>query len=189
MDKRITWNRKMLFMLFAAALLAALSGAIGFRAGASLASPVTLDYAISTDDAVRARLLAEAMDYVGVCSPEAAAEVWAQGLMRRSAAMQYAVMDDDLKARYEKALETTAPNWVTGVSSPWVSQYAIISQEDTHPGTVVLTLDIDTATSSGPAQTLHAVLTVAYHGGFWRISSIQANEALSAYTGFPVSLQ
>ena len=184
MDKRITWNRKMLVLLCAAALLAALSGAIGYRAGTSRAAPVTLDYAISTDDAIKARLLAEAMDYVGVCSPEAAADVWAQGLMRRSAAMQYAVMDDDLKARYAKALETTAPNWVTGVSSPWVSQYAIISQEDTHPGTVDLALDIETATSTGPAQTLRAMLTIQYHDGFWRITSIQADEALSAYTGF-----
>lgn len=45
---------------------------------------------------VRSRLLMEAMDRVGVCSPEEAAKVWAQGLQMRSAAMQYSVMDKAL---------------------------------------------------------------------------------------------
>ncbi len=180
---------KTFFWLIVVVLLATLSGAVGFRAGASLAAPVTVNYALSTDDAIKARLLTEAMDYVGVCSPEAAADVWAQGLMRRSAALQYAVMDSDLKAQYKKALEKTAPNWVTGVSSPWVSAYTITAQEDTSPGVVNLTLRIDTATSTGPAQTLHAYLTVAFDNGFWRITSIQGDEGLNAYTGFPVSSQ
>ena len=37
---------------------------------------------------IRSRLLMEAMDYVGVCDPEKAVDVWAGGLMQRSAAMQ-----------------------------------------------------------------------------------------------------
>lgn len=177
-------NQKPFFWLIAAVLLAALSGAVGFRAGASLASPVTVDYAVSADDAIKARLLTEAMDYVGVDSPEAAADGWAQGLMRRSAALQYAVMDSDLKAQYAKALEKTAPNWVTGTSSPWVSSYTLSAQEDVSPGVVLLTLRINTATSAGPAQSLQAYLTIAFDNGFWRITNIQGDKELSAYTGF-----
>lgn len=94
-------------------------------------------------------------------------------------------MDDSLKTAYAKALEKTAPNWVTGTSSPWVSAYAVTSQWDKGSGVIELTLDIATATSTGPAQTLRAVLTVEFSNGFWRITKIQGDAALSAYTGFP----
>lgn len=174
---------RLLLVLAATIFIAALSGAVGYRAGAVRTVPASIRSVTSTGDALRARLLTEAMDYVGVCSPEAAAEVWAEGLMRRSAAMQYAVMDEDLKEEYAKALEETAPNWVTGASSPWVSAYSIIRQEETGPNARVLTLDIETATSTGAAQTLRAVLTIEQRGEFWRITDIKADEALKAYTG------
>lgn len=171
-------------LLIAAILIASLSCAAGYRAGAIRAVPTSIRSVTSADDALRARLLAEAMDCVGVCSPEAAAKVWAQGLMRRSAALQYAVLDKSLKTEYAKALEEAAPNWITGVSSPWVSAYSIIRREETISGARVLTFDIDTATSSGPAQTLRAVLTIEQRGEFWRITQVKSDEALSAYTGF-----
>jgi hypothetical protein len=183
---RTTPRRRNLYALLFALLLIALSGAVGYCMGAS-ASHVSVISVSSTYDAIRAELLTDAMDYVGVYSPEAAAEVWAQGLKRRSAAMQYAVMDTDLRTRYAKALETTAPNWVTGTSSPWVSAYAVTAQEQSTPDAYTLTLRIDTATSAGPAQTLHAVLTIEKRGDFWRITEIHGDEGLSAYTGMPVS--
>ena len=46
---------------------------------------------------VRNELLMQAMDNVGVCRPEDASTVWAEGLMKRSAAMQYSVMSAKLK--------------------------------------------------------------------------------------------
>ena len=72
------------------------------------------------DDAIKVQLLMDAMDEVGVCRPEQAVDVWARGLMERSAAMQYAVMTDSLREKYVKSLAKNAPNWVTGLSSPWV---------------------------------------------------------------------
>jgi hypothetical protein len=172
--------------LLAALLLTALSGAVGYRMGAN-AAHVSVISVRSADDAIRAELLTEAMDYVGVSSPEAAAQVWAQGLKQRSAAMQYAVMDTGLRARYAKALKAAAPNWVTGTSSPWVGAYAVTAQEPAGTDAYTLTLRIETATSSGPAQTLNAVLTVEKRGDFWRITAIHGDEGLSAYTGMPVS--
>jgi hypothetical protein len=181
-----TTRIKRIGTLVIALLLATLSGTVGYRMGAS-AAHVSVISVRSADDAIRAELLTEAMDYVGVCSPEAAAEVWAQGLKRRSAAMQYAVMDTGLRTRYAKELKTTAPNWVTGTSSPWVSAYSVTAQDTDGPDTATLTLRIDTATSTGPAQTLHAVLTIEKRGDFWRITNIRGDEGLSAYTGMPVS--
>lgn len=74
------------FAAAAVLLLAILSGAAGYRIGTSCGDS-SIRCVASTDDALRARLLAEAMDYVGVCNPEVAADVWARGLMRRSAAL------------------------------------------------------------------------------------------------------
>lgn len=133
---------------------------------------------------VRSRLLMQAMEEVGVCTPEKAAEVWAKGLITRNAAMQYSVMSEKLKEEYEKQLEENFPNWVTGVSSPWVENYEIVKTESTDKNTYIFHLRIFTKTSTGPAGEYKAILTVEYGNGFWRITKISADKELSVYTGF-----
>lgn len=137
-----------------------------------------------TDDTVKVHLLMEAMDDVGVCRPEQAVDVWVQGLMKRSAAMQYAVMDDALRKSYAKSLEKTAPNWVTGTSSPWVSGYAIGRVTETAQGQQLYTISVMSETSTGPAGEYLAVLAVHQDGEFWRIGGISADDGLSAFSGF-----
>ena len=133
---------------------------------------------------IRSMLLTKAMDSVGVCEPERAADVWAKGLMDRSAALQYSTMTKQLKNEYAKKLKSTFPNWVTGVSSPWVSGYKITKTEKPDEKTYVYTLLISTKTSAGPAGAYNAVLTVVKEGEFWCVSSIIADRELYAYTGF-----
>jgi hypothetical protein len=133
---------------------------------------------------VRSELLMEAMDQVGVSKPEQAAEVWANGLVARSAALQYAVMTKTLKDEYAARLEETFPNWVTGVSSPWVDSYKITRSEVTSEKSRVFGLTFSLKTSTGPAGTLNAILTVVREGDFWRITKITADEGLDVYTGF-----
>lgn len=136
------------------------------------------------DCCVRARLLAEAMDSVGVCSPEEAVDVWMRGLAARSAAMQYAVMDAPLRAQYAAALEQTAPNWVTGVSSPWVGGYDVFDVSEAGDGLRLYSLHVTTETSTGPAGTYLAVLALQKNGGYWQIGGLCADDELRAYTGF-----
>ena len=137
-----------------------------------------------TDDTVKVHLLMEAMNDVGVCRPEQAVDVWVRGLIKRSAAMQYAVMDDTLRKEYAKSLEKTAPNWETGTSSPWVSGYAIGRETETAQGQRLYTISVMTETSTGPAGEYLAVLAVYKDGEFWRIGGISADDELSAFTGF-----
>ena len=137
-----------------------------------------------TDDAVRARLLMEAMEDVGVCSPEQAVDVWVGGLTERSAATQYAVMDEDLRRDYVKSLKKTAPNWVTGVSSPWVSGYGVGQVVETVQGQQLYTISVMTETVDGPAGEYLAVLALHEEDGFWRIGGICADDGLAVYTGF-----
>lgn len=136
------------------------------------------------DDAIKVRLLMDAMDEVGVCRPEQAADVWARGLMERSAAMQYAVMTASLREEYIESLAKNAPNWVTGVSSPWVSGYTVEQVQETATDRRVYTVSVKTQTSTGPAGKYRAVLSLQEDNGFWRISDISADNELSVYTGF-----
>ena len=133
---------------------------------------------------VKSSLLMEAMNQVGVCSAKDAAEVWANGLMVRSAALQYSVMSENLKNEYAKQLEQSFPNWVTGMSSPWVEMYEILTTNKPDENTYIFKLKISTKTSTGPAGDYYAVLTVAREGDFWRISKINMDKELYAYTGF-----
>ncbi|MGX8702406.1 hypothetical protein [Caproiciproducens sp.] len=132
---------------------------------------------------VRTGLLMDAMDRVGVCAPEAAAAVWADGLKGRSGAMQYSVMDSRLKKEYVQQLDQYNPNWVTGVSSPWIESYKITGQTQTGSGQYEIRLSFSTVTSGGPAGDYHAALTVVRDGGFWRITKISADEGLHPYMG------
>lgn len=132
---------------------------------------------------VRSELLMQAMDYVGVCCPEDAAKVWAEGLMMRSAAMQYSSMSANLKEKYAKELESTFPNWVTGMSSPWISGYEIKKYEQTDDSFIYY-LVFSTATSTGPAGNYNAVLIILKEGNFWRIINIKTDKELYPYTGF-----
>ncbi|MDP4152762.1 MAG: hypothetical protein Q8865_04870 [Bacillota bacterium] len=132
---------------------------------------------------VRSRLLMDAMDYVGVCKPEDAATVWATGLMHRSAAMQYSVMAKKLRDEYAKQLEKNNPNWVTGVSSPWVDSFKIVDIKN-EGGDYLIRLLISTKTSAGSAGDYNAMLTVSKEGDFWRITRLAMDKELSVYTGF-----
>ncbi|WP_444659891.1 hypothetical protein ACRQV7_06500 [Caproiciproducens sp. R2] len=132
---------------------------------------------------VRTRLLMDAMDRVGVCAPESAAVVWADGLKSRSGAMQYSVMDSKLKKEYVKQLDQYNPNWVTGMSSPWIESYKITNQTQTGSDQYSIRLSFSTATSGGPAGDYNAALTVVKDGDFWRITKISADVGLHPYMG------
>jgi len=136
---------------------------------------------------VRSELLMGAMKYVGVCSPEETADIWVEGLIKRSAAIQYAVMNDTVRAEYIKHLEKSAPNWVTGMSSPWVSGYEVVKSESPDENTRVVKITVHTETSTGPAGNYNAVLTVAKEESFWRITKLALDEELYPYTGFTLN--
>lgn len=131
---------------------------------------------------IRSRLLMEAMNDIGACSPQQAALTWAKGLKMRSAALQYSVMSKKLKEEYARELEKNNPNWVTGISSPWVESYEIAGIK-TKEDTFTIKMLISTRTSTGPAGDYVALLTVSPEDGFWRIKEITADRELSPYTG------
>ncbi|MEA5000058.1 MAG: hypothetical protein VB087_11790 [Candidatus Limiplasma sp.] len=133
---------------------------------------------------VRFQRLIEALNYVGVCDQESAATVWAEGLKLRNAAMQYSVMNSELRTEYAAQLKSTFPNWVTGISSPFIENYEILRINPLSDTQSEIVLKFTTATSTGIADTLFATLTVEREGPFWRIKNIAADDGLFVYTGF-----
>jgi hypothetical protein len=133
---------------------------------------------------VRSRLLMDVMDQVGACDPKTAVHVWANGLVERSAALQYSVFTKKLKTEYARQLETSAPNWVTGVSSPWVDSYKIVKIQDLSKDEKIFELVFSTATSTGPAGDYKATLHINREGEFWRISKLSFDDGLYPYTRF-----
>lgn len=132
---------------------------------------------------VRNQLLMEAMNEIGVCSPEKAAEVWGNGLEIRSAAIQYSVMTQKLKSEYAQQLEESSPNWITGMSSPWIQKFEIIKTAKPDENNYIFHLTFFTQSSTGLNGNHKAVITIIQEGEFWRISKIDADQGLYPYMG------
>ena len=77
-------------------------------------------------------------------------------------------------------------NWkrLTGVSSPWVEGYEIMEAKNVDERQYSYRILFSTVTSAGPAGCHEARLTVVQDGGYWRISKVETDGELDAYTGF-----
>ena len=164
-------------------LVVALINVIGYRLDCKY---ISVFAAVAEVDKyqVKSDLLMEAMNQVGVSTPESAAKVWANGLKTRSAALQYSVMGAKLKKEYASQLDKNHPNWVTGVSSPWVDSYKITDISAAGDNQYAIKLCFSTVTSAGSAGDYNAVLIITRDGDFWRITDISPDKGLSAYMGF-----
>jgi len=81
-------------------------------------------------------------------NPEAVATLWADAAKNRNGAVQYMLMCPDLQKANLSHLE--ALNWVTGVSSPWISGTKIISGK-TNKNNSDFTVQYEFSLSSGVA--------------------------------------
>jgi hypothetical protein len=104
---------------------------------------------------------------VAAKTPEQAVETWAEGVKMRNGALQYAMLSPELKA--EKKVEYESQGWVTGVSSPWVEDYEILSSEaDSFKYVVTFSL----MSSTGSAGQTVAHVTVKQIQGNWFIDKV-----------------
>ncbi|MCI1964616.1 MAG: hypothetical protein LKJ17_00545 [Oscillospiraceae bacterium] len=132
---------------------------------------------------VRNTLLLRAMNQLGACTPQAAIQVWVEGMESRNGAMQYSVMGSGLKKEYLNQVEQYNQYWVTGMSSPQIDSYKIIKTEQKNEHCCVFTLTLFTGMSFGPTGDYNAVLTITKDGDYWRITEISADKGLYPYMG------
>lgn len=94
----------------------------------------------------RIRLLEEVLS---PATPRDAVEKWAEGVMARNGALQYAVISPELREINLPLYEDF--RWVTGTSSPWVESFEIVSEREISGEAWEYEVVFDTATSTGPA--------------------------------------
>ncbi|NCB51271.1 MAG: hypothetical protein EOM54_05255 [Clostridia bacterium] len=168
--------RKFVIFLF---LLVCLS----LSTGATVTSPeITAQPGQINPYRTRSELLMDATNYTGIFTPEQTIEVWVKGLERRSAAMQYIVMTENLKNKYAEQLDALRSNWVTGMSSPSVQGYTITETCRTDDSHIEVGLNIETASTTTPSEFYNARLWLVREGEFWRIDRIWTDNKLYPYT-------
>jgi hypothetical protein len=151
-------KKKIILVLSWVLITCALLNAVGYICDIEAISVIAV-YRERDKYEVISELLIESLDYIGACNPKDTANVWAEGLRKRSGAMQASVMTKELREKYIQRLSKNFPNWVTGMSSPWIEKYDIVEINEANEMYKVK-LKFDTVTSTGPFETYYATLKV-----------------------------
>lgn len=121
----------------------------------------------------RANLFEATLELFSIPSPKEVATTWAEGIKTRNGTMQYAVMSDQLKETFKQEQETEGnPAWVTGVSSPYVTEYKVASVKNISPIQKDITLQFHWATSAGAEPDTESTLSIIKNNGKWSIYNI-----------------
>jgi hypothetical protein len=87
-----------------------------------------------------------------------ASDKWAEGVKTRNGAAQFAVLSPELRSRLRNQYEELM--WVTGTSSPWVSECAVRSERKISETQMEFDLLFKLTTSAGPAGEYIVTLAV-----------------------------
>jgi hypothetical protein len=131
----------------------------------------------------KAMKLQDAINEFGAATPEDAALIWSKGVQERSGALQYSVMSKELKKAYKESLDKNFPNWVTGVSSPWVDKYEIVESKAGSNGEHEVTVKLSYATSTGSAGEYLVKLYMIQEDNYWVINNIEADDSVLELNG------
>ncbi|WP_419886399.1 hypothetical protein [Paenibacillus sp. B-A-8] len=102
-----------------------------------------------------------------------AAELYGFGLQHRNASIQYSIFSKELKkVMYSQFVEL---NWVTGVSSPWITKYVVTKETVINPNSEVIEMRIDSATSNGPEPSMLLTISLVKDHNSWVITGVKPN--------------
>lgn len=114
------------------------------------------------------------MNGLHVVEPKQAVELWILGVNNRSGAVQYAMLSPSLQKQSREKFEQT--HWVTGQSSPSVSNFRLTKVEKLSEFKMRYTVKYDLETSVEDFGSWQKVLTVEKNlepfGEYWFITSI-----------------
>lgn len=129
---------------------------------------------LSTQLAERAHLFELTLEKFSAESPKDVANIWAEGIKTRNGTMQYAVMCPKLKEQFKKEQDENGnPAWVTGVSSPWITEYEIKQIKNISPIQKDITIKFEWATSAGAEPDTESTISVIKNNGKWCIYIIE----------------
>nr|WP_106783133.1 hypothetical protein [Lysinibacillus timonensis] len=103
-------------------------------------------------------------------TPEETISRFAEAVKTRNGALQYALFLPEARVGLTAELEHS--HWVTGVSSPWVETYKIVSQKEIDKNKIEFQVQFDLYISTGFAGKDTARLTVEKVNERWYITSL-----------------
>lgn len=109
--------------------------------------------------------------------PVQAAELYAFGLQKRNAHIQYAVFTDSLKKKMENTFENL--KWVTGSSSAWITSWEIIREAKLSSTRHSVELKLNIATLSGPSTPATLKIIVVKAGSSWLVDAVSLSGELT----------
>ncbi|MDI9420305.1 MAG: hypothetical protein QM399_09085 [Bacillota bacterium] len=92
-------------------------------------------------------------------TPQKAVEKWAEAVKDRNGAAQFAVLSPQLRQDLQSEFE--ALMWVTGTSSPWVDQYAVVGERGLSEDETEYRLQFTLAASTGPVGVCTVELVIS----------------------------
>jgi hypothetical protein len=93
-----------------------------------------------------------------VDEPKQAVELWILGVKNRSGAVQYAMLSPSLQKNSRRKFEQS--HWVTGQSSPWVSNFRLNKVEKLSQSKMRYTITYDLETSYANFGSGQKIITV-----------------------------
>ncbi|MDM8311266.1 MULTISPECIES: hypothetical protein [Clostridium] len=123
------------------------------------------------------KLFREALDNFGASSIEEAVNLYCEGVEQRSGPLQYSVMCSILKKDFTDKMETDKNYaWVTGVSSPWVTEYKTLDTKKINNDTYLVTVEFTLNDSKGVFGKNKVELELKSHDEKWCISRIHEED-------------
>lgn len=114
----------------------------------------------------------EALSEFGAASPDEAVRLWVKGDQTRNGVYKYAVSCDPLKrALVEKWGAPEKNFWIIGGSSPWFTQYKIISKKKISSFELLYVIQYQWASSAGPEAPSTEQLLLKKEDDKWCVSN------------------
>ena len=108
------------------------------------------------------------VEFILPTSAEQCVQMYAEAVQKRTGAIQYALYSEKLRAATKSKFESL--NWVTGVSSPWITGYDI---KNTGKGTYDILFHWATSAGSEPDSSTRVIVEETAEQEYWKITSVQ----------------
>ena len=119
----------------------------------------------------------EALSEFGAASPDEAVRLWIKGDQTRNGVYKYAVSCNQLK---QHLLNKWGPPeksyWIIGSSSPWLTQYKIISKKNVSSTELLYVIQYQWASSAGPEMPSTEQLLLKKTDDKWCVSNVMQSE-------------
>jgi len=120
------------------------------------------------------KLFIDAIDNFGATSPQEAVILYCEGVKSRSGPLQYSVMCDELKKSFKTNMDFNKNYaWVTGVSSPSVSDYKVINMKKVDSKTYIFNVKFSLEYALKPIGETYTSLKVEKINNKWCITNIK----------------